>query len=286
MAASPPSVAPETQAVYVPANEGANKSFAGKQRTRISATTPAAGAGLIEYCRPAVFGRIEGIPARGGYGSMRRSVFRRSGLTVPSGARMPPWSRMFSGCLLVLLLLATPGLGRAAEGPAPPGAVPPAGEKPADVKTGSDLPAPGESEGKTEGKKLEPRLLAVPFPFFNATIGAGLGVGIIGQGYLQQPQAGFVMAALVELGELPGLFQGVELPVPLVQADPPRTRLRGGEVPRRRYLHGNRQPGLSRRTGRQQRLQREQLHHVGFHRPVGQPGHEVSFCPSGRGKTG
>ena len=121
---------------------------------------------------------------------------------------------MFSGCLLVLLLLATPGLGRAAEGPAPPGAVPPAGEKPADVKTGSDLPAPGESEGKTEGKKLEPRLLAVPFPFFNATIGAGLGVGIIGQGYLQQPQAGFVMAALVSSGSYLVYFKALNYQFP------------------------------------------------------------------------
>ena len=115
---------------------------------------------------------------------------------------------------MVLLLLATPGLGRAAEDPAPPNAVPPAGEKPADVKMGLDLPAAGESEPETEGKKQEPRLLAVPFPFFNASIGAGLGVGLIGQGYLQQPQAGFVMAALVSSGSYLVYFKALNYQFP------------------------------------------------------------------------
>jgi hypothetical protein len=129
---------------------------------------------------------------------MRHSVRRRLILTVSSGARMiPPWARIFFGCILALLLLASPGMGRAAEDPAPVNPVSTiAGERFAlQVDTG-DV---GQMEGAAEEKKPQRKLLAIPFPFTNATIGPGLGVGVIAQGYLQ-PQAMTVGAALVGAG--------------------------------------------------------------------------------------
>ena len=128
---------------------------------------------------------------------MRDSVCRKSGMTVPSGGRMPLWSRIFSGSLLVFLLLACPGLGRAAEDPAPTNPVPTAVEErlalQADVEVGQ------QKDGEAEGKKPQRKLLAIPFPFYNASIGPGIGGGFIAQGYLQ-PQAMTVGAALLGAG--------------------------------------------------------------------------------------
>ena len=128
---------------------------------------------------------------------MRHSVGPKSGMTVPSGARMPPWSRMFSGCLLVLLLLASPGIRAGGEDSAPQNFVPTVAEE----RLALELPAGDgpQKDGEAEAKKPQKKLLAIPFPFYNATIGPGVGVGFIAQGYLQ-PQAITVGAALMGAG--------------------------------------------------------------------------------------
>jgi hypothetical protein len=127
---------------------------------------------------------------------MRHSVGLKLGKTVPSGKSMPLWSRIISGCLLVLLLLAFPGSGRA-EDSAPQNFVPTVAED----RLALDLPALGGQpvDGEAEGKKPQKKLLAIPFPFYNATIGPGVGVGFVAQGYLQ-PQAITVGAALMGAG--------------------------------------------------------------------------------------
>jgi hypothetical protein len=130
---------------------------------------------------------------KGGNESMRHSVRWRSGLTVPSGARIPSWPRIISGCLLVLLLLACPAPARAAEDPAPPNAAPKAVEDRLALEVEADVGQ--QKNGEAEGKKPQRKFLAIPFPFYNATIGPGIGVGVIAQGYLQ-PRAISVGAAL------------------------------------------------------------------------------------------
>jgi len=107
-----------------------------------------------------------------------------------------PWSRIFSGCLLVLLLLASPGSGRAEE-PAPQNAVPTVAEE----RLALELPAGDgqQVDGEAAGKKPQKKLLTIPFPFYNASIGPGVGVGFVAQGYLQ-PQAVTVGAALMGAG--------------------------------------------------------------------------------------
>jgi len=67
------------------------------------------------------------------------------------------------------------------------------------MKAGAERPENGESYLKAEGQERTKRLLTIPFPFYNASIGPGIGLGVIAQGYVQ-PQAGFVMAALVGQG--------------------------------------------------------------------------------------
>ena len=116
-----------------------------------------------------------------------------------SGGYRVGGSGRFPLLFLLVLLLAFPGLGRAAEDHAAPNAVPPAGMDPSTAKTGVESPADGELEPKAKGPQLPKRLLAIPFPFYNATIGPGIGLGVIGQGYVQ-PQAGFVLAGLVGAG--------------------------------------------------------------------------------------
>ena len=77
------------------------------------------------------------------------------------------------------------------------------------------------------------------------------------------------------LGELPSLSQGIKLPASLVESGHSRTRCLYRKVQRHQILHRFRQPGLRGAEGRQQRVRREQLHRVGCHGPMGQPGHEV-----------
>ena len=115
--------------------------------------------------------------------------------------------------LLILLLLASPGLGSAGEDPAPPNAVPPTGEGPAFMKAGAARPENGESSPKAEGLERPKRLLTIPFPFYNASIGPGIGLGVIAQGYVQ-PQAGFVMAALVGQGNYSVYFKALNYQFP------------------------------------------------------------------------
>ena len=67
------------------------------------------------------------------------------------------------------------------------------------MKAGAERPENGESYLEAEGQERTKRLLTIPFPFYNASIGPGIGLGVIAQGYVQ-PQAGFVMAALVGQG--------------------------------------------------------------------------------------
>jgi len=110
---------------------------------------------------------------------------------------MSPRSRILSGCLLVLMLIACPGLGRAAEDPAPSNAVPTlAGERFAwQVDTG----VVGQKVGAEEAGKSHRKLLAIPFPLYNSTLGPSIGVGVIAQGYLQ-PRAMSVGTAIVGSG--------------------------------------------------------------------------------------
>jgi Omp85 superfamily domain len=119
----------------------------------------------------------------------------------------------FSPLLLVLLLLASPGLGRAEEDPAAQNAVPSTGGDPATMKTGLELPESRESEPKVKEPQLQKRLLTIPFPFYNATIGPGIGLGVIGKGYVQ-PQAEFVMAALVGAGNYSVYFKALHYQFP------------------------------------------------------------------------
>jgi hypothetical protein len=142
---------------------------------------------------------------------MHHSVCRKSETMFQSTRGIPPLSRIISGCLLALLLLATPGLGRAAADPAPSNAVPTlAGERfalQADVEVGQ------QKDGAAEGQQPQRKLLTIPFPFYNATIGPGLGLGVIAQGYLQ-PQALTVGAALVGAGSYMLFLKELNLQLP------------------------------------------------------------------------
>jgi len=142
---------------------------------------------------------------------MRHSVRGKSGMTGTSGGGIPPWSRIFSGCLLVLLLLASPGLGRAAEDPAPSNAVPTVAEE--RLAFQAEMEVLQQKDGEAEGKKPQKKLLAIPFPFYNATIGPGVGVGFIAQGYLQ-PQAITVGAALMGAGSYSIFFKELNYQFP------------------------------------------------------------------------
>jgi hypothetical protein len=141
---------------------------------------------------------------------MRNSARRKPETVFQSSGGIPPWSRMFSGGLLVLLLLAFPGLGRA-EDPAPQSAVLTVLEE----RLALDLPAGDgqQKEGEAEGKKPQKRLLMIPFPFYNASIGPGVGVGFVAQGYLQ-PQAITVGAALMGAGSYSIFFKELNYQLP------------------------------------------------------------------------
>jgi hypothetical protein len=141
---------------------------------------------------------------------MRHSAHESETIFQSAGGILP-LSRIFSGCLLVLLLLACPGLARAADDSAPANAAPAVAEE----RLALELPA-GEGQqagGEAEGKKPKGKLLAVPFPFYNATIGPGLGLGIIAQGYLQ-PQAVTVGAALMGAGSYSVFFKELNYQFP------------------------------------------------------------------------
>ena len=64
--------------------------------------------------------------------------------------------------------------------------------------------------------QIQKRLLVVPFPFTNDTIGPGLGVGVIANGY-GQPQSGFVAAALVGSGSYLLYFKALNYQFPWVR---------------------------------------------------------------------
>ncbi|MGB7971341.1 MAG: hypothetical protein WCF31_05160 [Candidatus Deferrimicrobiaceae bacterium] len=123
----------------------------------------------------------------------RSHVSRKT--TAFRGGRLP-W-KISAVILPFLLLLTCPGIGRAEEDPAPTTTVQTAdGERFAllgDVELGR------QKTGEAEAKKLPRKLLLIPFPFYNETIGAGVGVGMIANGYLQ-PRATTVAAALVGSG--------------------------------------------------------------------------------------
>jgi hypothetical protein len=93
---------------------------------------------------------------------------------------------------VALLLVLIPITSHAAEDNATTNAVPPA-----------------------EGQ-IQRRLLVVPFPFTNDTIGPGLGVGVIANGY-GQPQSGFVGAALVGSGSYLLYFKALNYQFPWVR---------------------------------------------------------------------
>ncbi|MGW8284637.1 MAG: hypothetical protein ACWGPR_02825 [Candidatus Deferrimicrobiaceae bacterium] len=106
-----------------------------------------------------------------------------------------PW-KIPAVTLPLLLLLVCPGIGRAGEDPAPASIV--------QTAVGEQLALLGDVEvGKQkrgeEVKNPQRKLLLIPFPFYNESIGAGVGVGMIAQGYLQ-PRAVTVGAGLVGSG--------------------------------------------------------------------------------------
>jgi hypothetical protein len=114
----------------------------------------------------------------------------------------------------LLLLLAVPCTGRA-EPPAPPTSRQAAVETPIAVQAMAE-PLSGTPGVAAEGRKPAHRLLTIPFPFYNESIGPGLGVGVIGQGYTQ-PQAGFVGAALVGSGSYLLFFKALNFQFPWFQ---------------------------------------------------------------------
>ncbi len=65
-----------------------------------------------------------------------------------------------------------------------------------------------------EGAKRLPRLLTIPYPFYNESIGPGVGIGLVGQGYLNQPKSGFVATALVGAGSYLVFFKGLNYQFP------------------------------------------------------------------------
>ncbi len=122
--------------------------------------------------------------------------------------------RFFPHFILLLLFLASPGLLRAGEGPGPPKVVSPT--EGGSVTAEAKRPEGGESYLEAEGRKARTRLLTIPFPFYNETIGPGLGAAVIGEGYLQ-PQAGFVTAALVGSGTYSVYFKALNFQFPRFQ---------------------------------------------------------------------
>ena len=115
--------------------------------------------------------------------------------TSAFGLRRLLW-RISAVILPLLLLLVCPGVGRAGEDPAPTNSAPTAvGER---FALQADVEVAHQKKG---GEVIKPqrKLLLIPFPFYNESIGAGLGVGMIAQGYLQ-PRAVTVGAALVGSG--------------------------------------------------------------------------------------
>lgn len=139
---------------------------------------------------------------------MRHPARTKTGETLKSRERMPLLARIFAGCLL---LLACPGMGRAAEDPSPASAVPTAVE--GRIALQADVEVGLQKDGEAEGQKPQRRLLTLPFPFYNETIGPGLGVGVIAQGYLQ-PQAMTVGAALVGAGSYLVFFKELNYQLP------------------------------------------------------------------------
>jgi len=136
---------------------------------------------------------------------------RMPGKTVASGPGRLLW-RISAGILPFLMLLAFPGAVPAEEH---------AVSKPLPTVTGERVAflehlwdhSKEVSGPAGEERKRHQRLLTIPFPFYNETIGAGLGVGVIGQGYLQ-PRAGFVGAALVGSGSYLVFFKGLNYQLP------------------------------------------------------------------------
>ncbi|MGZ8463195.1 MAG: hypothetical protein ACXWWT_10170 [Candidatus Deferrimicrobiaceae bacterium] len=141
---------------------------------------------------------------------MQLSERRWSGVTCSSGARMPRRSRILSGFLPLLLLLASPAVGRAAEFTTPNATPMVVGER---LALQTDVEVPSAKDGTAGEIKPQRKLLAIPFPFYNETIGPGLGVGVIAQGYLQ-PQAVTVGAALVGAGSYNFFVKELNLQLP------------------------------------------------------------------------
>jgi hypothetical protein len=137
-----------------------------------------------------------------------------SGKTNALGRGSFLW-RISPAILPLLLLLACPGIGRAEE-PAPQKPLPAAMGEPITLQAKSGQPAGGESVPAGEGMKRHKRLLLIPYPLYNETIGAGVGVGVIGQGYLQ-PKSAFVGTVLVGSGSYLVYFKGVNYQFPWIK---------------------------------------------------------------------
>ena len=126
-----------------------------------------------------------------------------------------PSRKTGAAILALLLLLLCPGTGQAEE-PAPPKPFPTATGEQVTIQAQSGQPAGAGSVPAAEGGKRSPRLLTIPFPFYNETIGPGVGFGVIGQGYLQ-PKAGFVAAGLLGPGNYLVFFKGLNYQFPWVR---------------------------------------------------------------------
>ncbi|PWB67454.1 MAG: hypothetical protein C3F14_02155 [Deltaproteobacteria bacterium] len=126
---------------------------------------------------------------------------------------MPSW--IFRRCLLVLLFIAVPVSGWTGES-AESGAAPPEAATSEMAKVEAAPEEVGQAEAKAEGGQRHRRLLILPFPFYNETIGPGLGVGVIADGYIQ-PRAGLVVASLVSSSSFLVYVKLGNLQVPVVR---------------------------------------------------------------------
>jgi hypothetical protein len=142
---------------------------------------------------------------------MIRSGKQLSGKTDGFPRGRLPWTISW-GILPILMLLFFPGAGLAGE-PAASKPLPTAIGEPITVQAKSGQPAGGESVPVGEGRKQHSRLLMIPYPFYNESIGPGVGVGVVGQGYLQ-PKAGFVGTVLVGSGSYLVYFKGLNYQLP------------------------------------------------------------------------
>jgi hypothetical protein len=102
-------------------------------------------------------------------------------------------------------------MARAADDSAPSNPVPPVAEERLALQLDADTGA--AKDGEAGEKKSQRKLLTIPYPIYNSTIGPGLGVGVIAQGYLQ-PRAVTVGTAVVGSGSYLIFFKELNLLLP------------------------------------------------------------------------